>query len=254
MLDQHDTGLVVFLAAGGGCSLDSSPKKNWVENAGGLPNYICKIAKAVMRGGKSKSQAIAIAVSRVKRWAGGGDDVDADTRAKAAKAVAQWNALKAKNKAKGLVKATRPHDDAEYLLLSNIGSFNTDMVRRAWDSHERDLRRAYEAANPRPVNTEGMDAVPESYYPYRWVRELWTDYIIVEVDGGSTFQRIPYTVVGNTVAFGQPEAVEQVWQQAEELDEDDINEIERALLKDVLVLSAPQRSYLDTIRSLADPK
>ncbi len=93
----HDEGDVVLLV---GCSLDRSPGKNWVENSGGLPEYICRIARAIHRSGHSISNSIQIAISRVKAWASGRDDVDPDTRAKAAKAVAQWEALKAKNKVK----------------------------------------------------------------------------------------------------------------------------------------------------------
>lgn len=85
--------------------LDWSPKKNWVEKAGGLPKYIEDIALALIRDhGMDRSRAIATAVSRVKKWAAGGGDVNADTKAKAAKAVAAWEALKAKNKAKGAAK------------------------------------------------------------------------------------------------------------------------------------------------------
>ncbi len=251
MLDQNDADLVVFLAGGGaGCSLDSSPGKNWVENSGGLPNYICKIAKAVMRSGKSKSSAIAIAVSRVKKWAAGGDDVDADTRAKAAKAVAQWEALKAKNKAKQVVKASRD-DGSEYLLLSNIGSFNTEMVRRAWDAEERVRRHAYESAHE---DARDIAAPNSALYPYRWIRELWSDFIIVESEGStaqSIFLKIPYTVSGNRVTFGEADAVEQVWQEAEGLDSEDLSEIERVLLNDVLALSASRRSYLEVIQAIA---
>lgn len=88
---------VVSLA--GGCSLDMHPgKKNWVESAGGLPEYICEIARAILRDGKmSVSRAIATAVSRVKVWAAGGGGVDAETKAKAAAAVAQWEKIKSKS-------------------------------------------------------------------------------------------------------------------------------------------------------------
>lgn len=81
-----------------GCSLDMHPGgSNWVEKNGGLPNYICEIAKSILEGGgKTVSQAIAIAVSRVKVWAAGGDGVKPDTRAKAAAAVAEWQKLKGK--------------------------------------------------------------------------------------------------------------------------------------------------------------
>jgi len=83
-----------------GCTLDEHPgKSNWVQEAGGLPEYICEVARAVKRSGKTTSRAIAIAVGTIKNWAHGKGDVDADTRAKAAKALAQWTAMKAKAKA-----------------------------------------------------------------------------------------------------------------------------------------------------------
>ena len=87
----HDA---VFLA--GGCTLDSSSGKNWVEGEGGLPEYICEIARAILRDGKmDTSRAIATAVSRCKVWCAGGGDVDADTKAKACAAIAQWEKKKA---------------------------------------------------------------------------------------------------------------------------------------------------------------
>lgn len=71
-------------------------KQNWVDHAGGLPDYIERIAKHLhYEQGMSISRAIATAVSTVKRWAAGGGDVKPDTRAKAAKAVAEWEAKKA---------------------------------------------------------------------------------------------------------------------------------------------------------------
>ncbi len=96
-----DQALIVAFA---GCSLDESPGKNWVEKQGGLPEYICQVARAIKRSGKSTSQAIAIAVSRIKKWASG-VGVDADTQAKAAKALAEWEKKKAGAK-KDDVKAT----------------------------------------------------------------------------------------------------------------------------------------------------
>lgn len=229
-MDSNDTELLVLLAAAGPCSLDESPKKNWVERSGGLPNYICHIAKGVMKSGKSRSQAIAIAVSRVKKWAAGGDDVDADTRAKAAKAVAQWEKLKTKNAAKKLSLAMRD-DYSEYILLSNISSFNTETVRRAWETREREQRQAYEAAHP---SSRDIAAPSSALYPYRWIRELWTDFIIVECEfrDGMAYQKIPYTVSGNDVTFGEPDPVVQKWVEAPN---DELNSIERRLLADVLV-------------------
>ena len=75
-------------------------KQNWVDRAGGLPDYIERIAKHLhYEKGMDISRAIATAVATVKRWAAGGGDVSAATRAKAAAAVAQWEAKKAKSHA-----------------------------------------------------------------------------------------------------------------------------------------------------------
>lgn len=82
-------------------SLDRSPRSNWVEESGDLPGYVREIARALERErGMTLSRAIATAISRIKVWAAGGGDVDADTRAKAVAALAQWEALKAKNAAR----------------------------------------------------------------------------------------------------------------------------------------------------------
>lgn len=209
----------VILKLSAGCSLDSSPKKNWVEKSGGLPKYICEIARAIMRSGKTKSQAIAIAVSRVKKWAGGADDVDADTRAKAAKAVAQWEALKGKNKAKNVVAASYQTDEGEepYLLLTYIPSYKTDIVRMAWESIERSRRETWNAEHRSYTDASSdSDTVASSnYYPYRWIKELWTDYIIIENESDSqpVLQKIPFSVhpVTKAVSFGEPVEVEQLW-------------------------------------------
>lgn len=76
-------------------------KQNWVDQTGGLPKYIEKIADSLHRKrGFTISRAIATAVSMCKRWARGGENVNADTRAKAAAAIAQWEAKKARAKAK----------------------------------------------------------------------------------------------------------------------------------------------------------
>jgi hypothetical protein len=87
---------------GSSASLERVPgKNNWIEHADGeLPPYIREIARSVEKTGKTLSQSIAIAISRVKVWAAGGDGVSPKTQAKAAKALAAWESLKAKNKAR----------------------------------------------------------------------------------------------------------------------------------------------------------
>lgn len=105
MFDEQDQALVLHLA---GCTLARKPgKNNWVEEeaVNGLPEYICRIARAVHRDGShSISQSIAIAVGRVKTWARGGGGVTAKTRAQAAKALAQWEAKKKAAKLDNKVK------------------------------------------------------------------------------------------------------------------------------------------------------
>lgn len=103
--DPEDTDLILQLAGLAHESLDRSPKKNWVENAGQLPAYIEHIAKDLNEEkGMPLSRAIATAISRCKVWAAGGGNVKPDTKAKAAQALSEWEALKAKNKAKQAAK------------------------------------------------------------------------------------------------------------------------------------------------------
>lgn len=78
----------------------TSKTSNWVARAGGLPAYITNVAHGLLKSGRSESQAIQMAVGIVKRWAKGGGKVSAEVRAAAAKAVAEWEALKTKSHAK----------------------------------------------------------------------------------------------------------------------------------------------------------
>lgn len=76
--------------------LNWSPGKNWIELVGGsLPKYIEEVAIGIMKSGKTREQAIPIAISRIKVWATG-KGVKPDTQAKAIAALAQWEKLKAK--------------------------------------------------------------------------------------------------------------------------------------------------------------
>lgn len=76
-------------------------KQNWVDKTGGLPKYIEEVANSIhTKRGLPISQAISIAVGQMKNWASGRGDVDPDTRAKAAKALAEWEAKKARSKAR----------------------------------------------------------------------------------------------------------------------------------------------------------
>lgn len=143
-ISPDDAEAIVSLA----CSLDEKPGSNWVQKEGGLPEYICRIAKAIKRSGKSTSQAIAIAVSRCKKWAAGGGGVDAKTRAKAAAAIAQWEKKKASAKSDNVVRASNTDMRDLFEMLYNMLSLEVD---DAPDDNELALAAVFEDCTPRPL-------------------------------------------------------------------------------------------------------
>ncbi|MFF8716168.1 hypothetical protein ACF07T_32755 [Streptomyces sp. NPDC015184] len=81
---------------------DDEFAKNWVDQQGGLPSYIKRIAKHLEEQGMDESRAIATAVNAAKKMCSTGDtnwpgvqQVNAGSRAEACKAVAEWDAKKA---------------------------------------------------------------------------------------------------------------------------------------------------------------
>jgi hypothetical protein len=205
-LTNKDFDLVWYLAGVKPCSLEvkKGDNDNWIERAGGsLPNYICEVAKGVMRSGKSRSAAIAIAVSRIKKWAVGGDDVNADTVAKAVKALAQWEALKARHAAKKLVKASKA-DGTEYLMLSEVSEVSLNQVSEAWERYNRELNKAI---------ADAFDyKTADEHAPYSYVREVYLDFLIVSFEGpDGGFAKIPYTVTNNVIEFANPEPITLKW-------------------------------------------
>jgi hypothetical protein len=172
-LTESDFDLILYMA---GCSLAKVPgKQNWLEEdgVGGLPEYICRIAKGVMRSdsGKSVSAAISIAVGRVRTWARGGGGVNSDTRAKAAKAIAEWDAKRAKAKSNN--KKVNLSND---ITLNLANSYNIDDVRKQF-------KEQYTAPGT-----------------YTYVREMWSDHMIVSVEdeksieGGNKIYKVNYSV------------------------------------------------------------
>ena len=72
----------------------------WGSKQDQLPAYVQNVAHALIRGGMDESHAIATAVNSMKRWAAGGGHVTPEVRAAAAKALAEWEALRAKHSGK----------------------------------------------------------------------------------------------------------------------------------------------------------
>jgi 8-oxo-dGTP pyrophosphatase MutT (NUDIX family) len=78
---------------------------NWVEKAGGLPQYIKRIAKHLQEKGYDQSRAIATAVNAAKRMCATGDlnfpgsqQMNPGSRAEACAAVAEWEEKKGRSK------------------------------------------------------------------------------------------------------------------------------------------------------------
>lgn len=91
----------------------------WKHQGWQLPAYIQNLARGIMKSGKTRTEAIQIAIGTAKRWAAGGGNVHPEVRAAAAKAIAQWEAEKAAAHG-GSSKTTKmSHDDRLVLDLAS---------------------------------------------------------------------------------------------------------------------------------------
>lgn len=127
----------------------ASRTSNWVARGGGLPAYIQHIAHDLMeKRGKSEGNAIQMAIGIVKNWASGQGNVHPETRAAAAKAVAEWEKLKASAHAKSAVKESAPDE------LDLIAIYNGSVHR---------LRELSEVLGPEQVGIWALEEAEKSY-------------------------------------------------------------------------------------------
>lgn len=250
MFDHSDNELILYMA---GCTLARVPgNQNWLEEkaVGGLPEYICRIARAIHEGdaAKSISQVIAIAVSRVKVWSRGGGGVTAKTRVKAAKALAQWEAKKKAAKLDNKVKTT----NTESLFLQLSSSYNVDEVRKQYT-----LQFKGDAGSP---------------YSYRYIREMWSDFMIVAIESEGApsmkFVKVNYSVdKDGNISFGEEKEVKQSYV---ELSHPDLQtsltdaqleraglipcteKVNRSLLENIALSKKLQQEQKDLLRFSAD--
>lgn len=174
---------------GMGTGLDRSPGKNWVEMTGRLPAYIEEIAKSIHeKRGMPLEQAIPIAIAQVKKWAAGGDDVNPDTRAKAAKAVAEWEALKAKNQARAKDAEPQELESTSYPFLPGTYEELREQVR------EQAIKALAEIGGG-AMHVEVMGTWPDS--------AVVTAY---QADGNNQSYEFPYSIV--SIGEGRPESIE----------------------------------------------
>lgn len=161
---------------------------NWVEAAGGLPDYIERIAKHLhYEQGMTISHAIATAVNTVKRWAhkGGvvkyGDPhnmhVTTVTAAQAAAAVAQWEAKKRAGAARG--RRGTLHLSSDHPTEALVSQVQALMERaRSIEDPERKVAvraRIYDlavsAASRSDAKAQGA-TMADGSYPIRNLKEL----------------------------------------------------------------------------------
>lgn len=82
----------------------------WGHKGWQLPAYVQNVAKGIMESGATRSKAIEIAVGKIRDWAQGRGNVSPEVRAASVKAIAEWEALKARA---GSVKLSRLADAIE---------------------------------------------------------------------------------------------------------------------------------------------
>jgi 2'-5' RNA ligase len=150
-------GIEEFVKAPGPCTLNKSAKHNWVEDVGGLPNYICQVARGIARGGRTLDSAIPIAVGTIRNWAEGKGKVSAAVRARAAEAIAEWEAKRAK------AKATPNHSvHDEELTAEDLADVATLTEGLSLQLEERDMGTTVE---PDPVVADGAPTTVEEAPP-----------------------------------------------------------------------------------------
>lgn len=202
-LSAGDGLLLIALA---GCSLDEKSGSNWVQDNGGLPEYICRIARALKRSGHPTSEAVGMAVGTVKNWASGQKGVTPETRAKAASAVAEWEALRAKAHAKKAGKEAVKASGEQYQLVTLCApEFNTDAVRDAFESQLG--KKMY----------PGYPKTADGYHRAGYVQQMWTTFVVVtgdlDADDDTDYYKLPYAVdpTSGAITFGAPIEVHQEW-------------------------------------------
>lgn len=118
-------------------TLDRSPRENWVDKAGGLPDYIERIAKHLhYEKGMKISHAIATAVNVVKKMCASGElnfpghqTANVGSQAEACAAVADWEKKKAGSRVKATEVRGRKLTDLEFAEI--LVSANYQLAIRA---------------------------------------------------------------------------------------------------------------------------
>lgn len=153
-----------------GETLDRSPKHNWVEDSGGLPQYIERIAQHLHAKGMQIGYAIATAVNVVKKACASGDlnypgiqHENAGSQAEACAAVADWERKKAQARVSKGIKGRKISDD-EYIGFlierSAVAKKAGKVLKRQVEItdaellfYEKEITKAFDALDPDDPDT-----------------------------------------------------------------------------------------------------
>jgi GNAT superfamily N-acetyltransferase len=100
----------------------------WQHKGWKLPNYIEQVRDGIMKSGKSESQATQIAIGRVRDWAAGKGKVSAEVKAASARAIAEYEAMRAKTK--GRIKEAAGYDEDALQRAADLAQERLGMLER----------------------------------------------------------------------------------------------------------------------------
>jgi hypothetical protein len=165
----------------------------WKHKGWELPNYITNIAKGIMESGQlDKSRAIEIAVGKVRDWAEGKGNVSPEVRAAAVKAIAEWEALRARAKATKLSSATPAVE-----LATGTGS-----------STKLDDKSRQEMA-------DNGEAMPDGSFPIRTRRDVLNAIHAIGRAAPERRAAVKAHIIRRAKALGAPRLIPPSWRTQE---------------------------------------
>ncbi len=180
-------------------SRNVSPRENWVEQEDANDDFFRAVRNALERRGMTLDKASEVARGTIRRWATGGGDVKADTRAKAVASMAQWEAARVRAKARPNKGEGKMHD-------AMPGSFEAlrDALRIA----------AQERFGKQPTGADAGYSKGEEPECYVGIEATYPDHLIVSIENyrqsgeSRKTYRVPYTVAADgTPKLGKQEEV-----------------------------------------------
>ncbi len=142
---------------------------NWVtktDPAKGLHPYLRAIVHALIRSGHSEQDSVRLAIGIVKRWARGEGKVTKATRARAAQAVAEWEALKAKDHGRHLTGDDRMAIQLAALDVSRLDKAALIRMAKMVETWPEERRGPAKAAIAKRAKALGMEPDGDGDYDY----------------------------------------------------------------------------------------